>query len=220
MNELQIRQMQISRAKDEIRCCNELNQIYGLTLTEADITELVELRGQALRSTGRVEFGGGILPKLIRAFCKSPYVDPYNYAASRISPDTQSMSEKDNLHISTHRKPVTVARRIIAKSLFPVGVFRSMIESTAAISSIGTGRCIRRIGGVENESTGVKLICVYPFSYKNWCRCFKLLRIASKLPGFNRSAHSIMYLRRISSVTSKRELIFRPCNHRKYVCVA
>ena len=68
MNELQIRQMQISRAKDEIRCCNELNQIYGLTLTEADITELVELRGQALRSTGRVEFGGGILPKLIRAF--------------------------------------------------------------------------------------------------------------------------------------------------------
>ena len=84
MNELQIRQMQISRAKDEIRCCNELNQIYGLTLTEADITELVELRGQALRSTGRVEFGGGILPKLIRAFCKSPYVDPYNYAAIRV----------------------------------------------------------------------------------------------------------------------------------------
>ena len=54
MNELSIRQMQISAAKEEIRCCNELNQIYGLTLTEADITELVELRGQALRSTGRV----------------------------------------------------------------------------------------------------------------------------------------------------------------------
>ena len=82
MNELSIRQMQIASAKDEIRCCNELNQIYGLTLTEADITELVELRGQALRSTGRVEFGGGILPKLIRAFCKSPYVDPYNYAST------------------------------------------------------------------------------------------------------------------------------------------
>ena len=48
MNDLQIRQMQISAAKDEIRSCNELNQIYGLTLTEADITELVELRGQAL----------------------------------------------------------------------------------------------------------------------------------------------------------------------------
>lgn len=82
MDELQIRQLQLSAAKDEIRCCSELNQLYGLTLTEEDITELVELRGQALRRTGRVEFGGGILPKLIRAFCKSPYVDAYNYAAT------------------------------------------------------------------------------------------------------------------------------------------
>ena len=82
MNALTIGQMQIDAAKNEIRCCNELNHIYGLTLTEEDITELVELRGQTLRSTGRVEFGGGILPKLIRAFCKSPYVDPYNYAAT------------------------------------------------------------------------------------------------------------------------------------------
>ena len=82
MNELALRQMQITAAKEEIRRCNELNQLYGLTLTESDIAELVELRGQALRSTGRVEFGGGILPKLIRAFCKSPYVDPYNYATT------------------------------------------------------------------------------------------------------------------------------------------
>ena len=82
MNDFQIQKIQVSAAKDEIRCCNELNQIYGLTLTEEEITELVELRGQALRSTGRVEFGGGILPKLIRAFCKSPYVDPYNYATT------------------------------------------------------------------------------------------------------------------------------------------
>ena len=82
MNELSIRQIQVLQAKEEIRCCNELNRLHGLELTEADITELVELRGQALRATSRVEFGGGILPKLIRAFCKSPYVDPYNYAAT------------------------------------------------------------------------------------------------------------------------------------------
>lgn len=81
MNELQILQLQLSSAKEEIRCCNELNALYGLELTEKDITELVEQRGQALRSTGRIEFGGGILPKLIRAFCRSPYVDRYNYAA-------------------------------------------------------------------------------------------------------------------------------------------
>ena len=82
MNEMSLLSLQLSAAKEEIRRCNDLNQIYGLTLTESDITELVELRGNALRSTGRVEFGGGILPKLIRAFCKSPYVDPYNYATT------------------------------------------------------------------------------------------------------------------------------------------
>ena len=67
-------------AKEEIRLCNDLGKPYGLCLTEQDITELVELRSQALRNTGRVEFGGGILPKLIRAFCSSPYLDAYNYA--------------------------------------------------------------------------------------------------------------------------------------------
>ena len=66
-------------AKEEIRLCNDLGKPYGLCLTEQDITELVELRSQALRNTGRVEFGGGILPKLIRAFCSSPSLDAYNY---------------------------------------------------------------------------------------------------------------------------------------------
>ena len=80
MNEMSLLSLQLSAAKEEIRRCNDLNQIYGLTLTESDITELVELLGNALRSTGRVEFGGGILPKLIRAFCKSPYIDPEHYA--------------------------------------------------------------------------------------------------------------------------------------------
>lgn len=81
MNELSLISMQIEAAKEELRCCEDLNRLYGLTLTEADITELVQLRSEALKSSGRVEFGGGILPKLIRAFCKSPYVDQQNYAA-------------------------------------------------------------------------------------------------------------------------------------------
>ncbi len=70
----------LENAKAEIRCCEELNALYGLTLTEPQITELVELRTQALKATCRVEIGGGILPKLIRAFCSSPYVDNSNYA--------------------------------------------------------------------------------------------------------------------------------------------
>ena len=82
MNKLTIWQMQLVKTKEEIRCCNDFSRVYGLSLTEADITELVELRGQALHSTGRVEFGGGILPKLIRSCCKSSYVEAYNYAAT------------------------------------------------------------------------------------------------------------------------------------------
>ena len=82
MNELLFQRMQMERAKEEIRCCEELNRLHGLTLTEEEITELVALRGEALRNTGRVEFSGGILPKLIRAFCDSPYIDRQNYAAT------------------------------------------------------------------------------------------------------------------------------------------
>lgn len=74
--------MQLSAAKEELRCCEALNALHGLVLTEADIEDLVEMRGQALRATGRVEFGGGVLPKLIRAFCGSPYMDRANYAAT------------------------------------------------------------------------------------------------------------------------------------------
>lgn len=82
MDNLSMMELQLTAAKEELRCCENLNRLYGLTLTEANITELVQLRSEALKSTGRVEFGGGILPKLVRAFCKSPYVDTHNYAAT------------------------------------------------------------------------------------------------------------------------------------------
>lgn len=82
MEENAMMAMQLSAAREELRCCEDLNRLYGLTLTEADITELIQLRSEALKATGRVEFGGGILPKLIRAFCNSPYVDARNYAAT------------------------------------------------------------------------------------------------------------------------------------------
>ena len=80
MNMLALQQLRITAAKEEIRRCEDLNRLYGLSLSEKEITELVELREQALKKTGRMEFSGGIMPKLIRAFCKSPYVDSYNYA--------------------------------------------------------------------------------------------------------------------------------------------
>ena len=52
---------------------------YGLTLTAEQMTLLAESRGRALRDTGRVEMGGGILPRLMETFCDSPYLHQAEY---------------------------------------------------------------------------------------------------------------------------------------------
>ncbi len=82
MNGSSLSALAISAAKQEIRLADAKSHAYGLSLSEDEITELIHLRTEALKASGRVEFGGGILPKLIRAFCSSPYIDQYSYAAT------------------------------------------------------------------------------------------------------------------------------------------
>lgn len=74
-------QQQTLAAQQELRGCNAYSGRFGLTLRENEIAELVTSRAEALRATGRVEFGGGILPKLIRALCDSPFIMQEDYAA-------------------------------------------------------------------------------------------------------------------------------------------
>lgn len=73
---------QIQRGMQEIRACNEFSGRYGLMLNEGEIRELAECRQRALKDADRIEFGGGILPKLIRVFCDSPYLDRENYVST------------------------------------------------------------------------------------------------------------------------------------------
>lgn len=75
-------QMQMHLAAQELRDCNELSEKFGLVLSESQIQELVERRFDALRDTGRIEFGEGILKKLIYAFCDSPYLTQETYEDS------------------------------------------------------------------------------------------------------------------------------------------
>lgn len=75
-------QLAIEDAKREIRLCNEFTEKFGLKLSEEEIGELVQCRAAALKNAGRVEFGGGILPRLIYAFCDSPYIEQDNYEAT------------------------------------------------------------------------------------------------------------------------------------------
>lgn len=53
---------------------------FGLSLTEGEETALMAGHTEALRDTGRVELGDGILPQLIEAFCNSPYLGGENLA--------------------------------------------------------------------------------------------------------------------------------------------
>ena len=68
------------QAENEIVKCNELTADYGLVLTSRQAVELVETRSFALGANGRIEFGGGVIDKIIKEFCDSPYISMSNYA--------------------------------------------------------------------------------------------------------------------------------------------
>lgn len=65
---------------NEIFKCNEFTDEYGLVLREEDINEIIKTRNVALEKSGRIEFNGQIINKIIIAFCDSPYISQYNYS--------------------------------------------------------------------------------------------------------------------------------------------
>jgi hypothetical protein len=64
---------------NEIFQCNEVTREYGLKLSEEDVNEIINTRNIALQKSGRIEFNGQIINKIITAFCDSPYISQYNY---------------------------------------------------------------------------------------------------------------------------------------------
>ncbi len=58
---------------------NQFTEKFGLSLTEEEAGLLVAERHDSLQEQRRVEFGEGILPKLIFAFCDSSYIYQDNY---------------------------------------------------------------------------------------------------------------------------------------------
>ncbi|MBE6072599.1 MAG: hypothetical protein E7208_11675 [Clostridium butyricum] len=69
-----------SKIYDEILKCNEKTCEYGLKLTNEDVKELINTRKVALKKSGRLEFNGEIIDKIIINFCDSPYISQYNYS--------------------------------------------------------------------------------------------------------------------------------------------
>lgn len=67
------------QAVDKILACNEEIGKYGLVLTKQQALALVKTRTNALRENKRIELNGGIVDKLILAFCNSPYIEKDTY---------------------------------------------------------------------------------------------------------------------------------------------
>ena len=63
-----------------IKKCNEYTNKYGLILSDNQISNLLEKRKETLKETGRIELRVGIIDKLIKEFCDSPYVNQENFA--------------------------------------------------------------------------------------------------------------------------------------------
>lgn len=58
---------------------NDYTERFGLSLSDDDAELLVSQRKESLNQQHRVEFGEGILPRLIFSFCDSQYINQDNY---------------------------------------------------------------------------------------------------------------------------------------------
>ncbi len=77
--------LEVMSQKNQIQKVMQTNQYterFGLVLSEEEANFLVQERSSSLRQEQRVEFGEGILPKLIFQFCDSPYLSQDNYVES------------------------------------------------------------------------------------------------------------------------------------------
>lgn len=70
---------QLSATPALLHKLNEKSAPYGLSLSMAGLASLCECRTEALKNSGRVEFGEGVLGKLVAAFADSPYLFQEDY---------------------------------------------------------------------------------------------------------------------------------------------
>lgn len=80
MMELVSDQMQIGNVLET----NQYTQKYGLALSEEDAQIIIAERRNTLMAEKRVEFGQGILPRLIYEFCDSSYISQDNYLETMV----------------------------------------------------------------------------------------------------------------------------------------
>lgn len=104
--------MQKLQTSAELRECNEFTEKYGLSLSEQQIQNIVEKRFQALKDTGRIEFGKGILKKLIFEFCDSQYITQENYQDTILElQDSFYYFKNESLDLISDQELITFMKR-------------------------------------------------------------------------------------------------------------
>ena len=75
-----LQETRLAAQADLLQKSNETSERYGLWLSRLQITSLIAAEAETLRACGRLEFGEGILPRLIYTFCDSPFINREDYA--------------------------------------------------------------------------------------------------------------------------------------------
>ena len=71
--------LQQGNLAEEVMQTNAYTERYGLVLSSEETEVLLAERQKSLQAQRRVEFGQGILPKIIQEFCDSAYISQSNY---------------------------------------------------------------------------------------------------------------------------------------------
>ena len=81
LNELMLQgqQLQIRIQMEHLIKVNEKTSQFGLCLTNVELVELMQSRFLVLRELERIEFGEGILPRLLFEFCDTAYITGDRY---------------------------------------------------------------------------------------------------------------------------------------------
>ena len=74
-----LNQNQHQTALEQIQSCNDYTKKFGIVISQEEALTLLDERKYTLKEQERVEFGEGILPKLLYTFCDSPYLYQDNY---------------------------------------------------------------------------------------------------------------------------------------------
>ena len=70
----------VKKFENELLSLNDETVNYGLRLSQKEVKDLIEVRNEALKDSGRIEFGLGAVERIITYFCDSPYISQDSYA--------------------------------------------------------------------------------------------------------------------------------------------